>query len=417
MAKKSSSSDELNRAERIALALSSVNAHLNAGVKKSEWRSYVDKASNTVSPFKLRRPSGILALDIALGGGFPAGGICQIAGPDGVGKNALCHQTIAQLQRIYGEESTIAWACTEFALDKPFAQLFGVVVPMSDDEVELESMARKRDGRPLLTKDQLAEMQRSLGEFTIIETGTSAKRLEAVVELVKTNLYQLIVVDSVAALLTEARDEKQLDEEPQQSSEARLVTEFQKKLWGAYTPQNGVPNWTTLLIINQVRANRTQFGHAREWKVGGANALKHGKLGDVWLMKGEPITGKTDEEDEDGEEKKSKKRIGKKIRWEIAKGKAGFHEGPSGDVEYLYDSGFQMEKNAVDAAINCGVLRRRESKGGKSPVYDLVDSNGDVIESYVGKPAIFEAAYDDLWLKAVYDLVLRKEGVSCIYRL
>lgn len=412
--------EELSRADKVALAVDTINAHLNAGVKKSEWRRYIDVAANTVSPFKLRRPTGILSLDVALGGGFPAGGGCQIAGPDGVGKNALCHQTIAQVQRLYGKDSAIAWVCTEFPLDKPFAQLFGVVVPLSDDEIELENRARRKDGRGKLSKAQIADMQRELGTFMIIETGTSAKRLEAAVGLVETNLFQLIVVDSVAAILTEARDAKQLDEEPQQSSEARLVTEFQKKLWGAYTPVDGIPNWTTMLVINQVRANRTQFGHAREWKVGGANALKHGKLGDVWLLKGEPIMGSKaddgddDDDDDDGKKKGGKKRIGKQIRWEIAKGKAGFHEGPNGVVDYHFDSGFQVEKNAVDTAISSGVLRRRD---GKSPVYDFVDADGEVIESYTGKPALYEAAYDEVWLKAVYDLVLRKEGVSCIYKL
>lgn len=403
-----------SRADRIADTIALVNADLNAGVPKRERIDYVTTADSTVSPFMLRRRTGILGLDLATGGGFPAGGPSQVAAPDGVGKNALCWQTIAECQRIYGEESAIGWCCTELPPDKPFGQLFGAVVPMSDDEIALENLARKRDNRPKLTKKQIARMQRSMGTFHIIERGSSAKRLEAVAQLVASNLFQIIVVDSLAALLTEAREGKPLDEEPQQSSEARLVTEFQKKLWGAYTPDEEGPNWTTLIGINQVRANRNAQAFGRKWTVGGAYALRHGKLVDVWLTKGKPIKGKKKTEDDEEEGKAQK--LGRKVHWELAKGKAGCHDGPSGVVDYHYDSGWDLEKELVDTALRTGTVLKTGSRG-TTPVYSLIDEEGEIIEEFVGRPDLYRAAYDEVWYHAVYDLVLRKEGISCIYQL
>jgi recombination protein RecA len=402
------------QADPIEATIAFVNAKMNAGAPKKEWKSFVARASSTVSPFKMRRPTGILSLDIALAGGFPAGGITQIASPDGVGKNAMCHQTVGQCQQIYREESAIAWVCTEFALDKPFAHKFGVRVPMSEEEIELENAARARASSEPLSPEEVERLRAEMGTFLVVEQGTSAQRLETVVDLVKSNLFQIIVLDSIAALLTEQRDEKPLDQEPQQSSEARLVTEFQKKLWGAFSPNaDGVPNWTTLLVVNQVKANRNAVGaFKRAWTVGGAHALRHGKLGDIWLTRGESIIGSEDVVGDDDEGGKKRRKIGKEMKWEIAKGKAGFHDGPTGAVDYHYSTGFQTHVDLVDTALRSGVLRR----DGKTS-YVLIDEGGEVVESYVGKPALYEAARDRVWFDVVYDLTLKKEGVSCIYKL
>lgn len=418
MAKKKAEG-ELTQSERIDLLTSDVNAYLNAGRPKKEWQPFVARAEETWSPFKLRRPTGIVSLDLATGGGLPAGGTTQIAALDGVGKNALCHQIVAQCQRIYGEESAIAWVCTEFPLDKPFAHMFGVVVPMSDDDIAMENLARKRVELKPLTKSQVAKRQRSLGSFVVVEQGTTAQRLEAVVRLVKSNLFQIIVLDSIGAVLTETRDEKDVGEETQQMAEARLVTQFQQKLWGAYSPdRTGEPNWTTLLVINQARAKKTTSTFGRKWGIGGAHALRHGKLGDIVLIRGEYIEAKKAiSYDEDGTPLKKKMiRIGKEVKWEIAKGKAGFHDGPSGTIDYHYDSGFQVEKDLVDAAFLHGVIIK-SGKSKNSTKYALVDENGDVMEEYVGKASVYEQAYDELWFRTVYELVLRKEGVTCIYKL
>jgi RecA/RadA recombinase len=386
-----------------------VNAKLNAGVPKKEWKSFVARADDVWSPFILRRPTGIIGIDRYIGGGWPAGGISHIAAPEGVGKNALVLQTIAECQRRHGNKSRIAWATTEFPIDKLYAQSFGVVIPMSDMEIRLENKARGRDNRARLTKKQTARMKRSLGRFLILDTGSTAQRFEAVVDLVKSNLFQIIVVDSMGAILTEQREEKVLGEFAQQSSEAFLVTEFQKKLWGAFgDPSEDEVNWTSLMVINQIRGNRNAGTFGRKWTVGGAHALKHAKLVDLWMTRGEPIKGKVPK----GDDSEKTVKIGKKVKWEITKGKAGCHEGPTGIVDYYYKSGFQIEKDLVDNALDAGVVIRT----GKAQ-YALIDEDGTVVEEIYGKSNLYNTAYDEEWFRAVYDLILRKDGVSCIYTL
>jgi len=412
MAKKPDTSD------KVGALIYEINAELNKGVPKKEWVMYVGRADDTAAPFLLRRPTGIVGIDVRIGGGWPAGGVSQIAAPEGVGKNALVLQTLAETQRIYGDDARILWCCTEFPIDKPFAHMFGVIVPMSDAEIELENLARKRESSPLLTKKQIAKKQRSLGEFLVIDSGTTAKRFESVVHAVKSNLFQVVVIDSMGAILTEQRDEKELGEFAQQSSEAFLVTEFQKKLWGALgDPTHGDVNLTTILVINQVRANRNASMYGKKWQVGGAHALKHAKLIDLWLDRGEAIQGKRssgsdDAEEDDGGKKGKKVKIGKKVRWEIAKGKAGCHEGDKGIVEYHYDSGWQLEKDLVDTAIDIGVLLRIGNAK-----YALIDEDGEVVDEVTGKANLYERAYDETWFEVVRNLILKKEGVKCVYRL
>jgi hypothetical protein len=85
-------------------------------------------------------------------------------------------------------------------------------------------------------------------------------------------------------------------------------------------------NETTLIGIRQVRSNLNRHSmRQREYKVGGAWALKHGKLIDVQLRPGEFIR-----------DKKTGDKISKEIVWEITKGKAGTHEGKTGAYRYYY---------------------------------------------------------------------------------
>jgi len=408
--------DEMSRGERIEATIDRINAQLNAGRHKSEWRPFVRRADATLNPFRLRRPTGILSLDLAIAGGWPAGGISQIAGPESAGKNALANLTLAQCQKIHGEDSAIAWCCTEYDLDKLFAQMFGVIVPMSNGEIEIENEARKRSGEPRLTKDQVKQLQRSLGTFIVINTGSSAERLEAAQELVRSNDFQIVVIDSIAALLTDQVEETPLGQFAQQSSEATLVTNFQKKLWGAYgEPRHGDVNWTTILITNQVRDNRNAAAFGRKWTVGGARALKHGKLVDVWMYKGEPIDGKVAYQttDGDGEEvtKTREKRIGHWRKWEVAKGKAGCHDGVSGSVAYHYDTGFQIDDDLIATARDLGVIVRTGKK-----TYVLLDESNDVVDTITGKDALLERTHDELWSRTVYELALKRKGVTCIYK-
>lgn len=380
-----------------------LNRSLNVGTPKDMPKlDLIRRASDVTSPFKLRRPTGIVGLDLALRGGWPAGGLCQIAGPESVGKNALCWQTLAMLQKTYGEDTRIGWCWTEYPVDKGYGQQFGVIVPMSDEDIELENLARERDGRKPMDKRERKLAKQSLGEFVVVDRGSTEKRLQAVVEMVRSNLFQIIIVDSLGALLTEVQEDTDLDDEPQQSSEARLVTRFQNKLHGANSaPARGDVNWTTVIAINQVRANRSMAKFKKEWKVAGAHALRHGKLVDVWLTKAERIPAD-----------KKKPAEGRVVKWEIAKGKAGCHDGPLGSVEYYYDTGYGLADNLIATAKQLGMLTQH----GK--YWSLSDGNGEIIQDKLPgtKDLVRKAIVEPEWADALYHMVLKAEGVSCLFK-
>lgn len=383
--------------------IATLNQSLNAGAPRGAPKvDLIRRASDVTSPFKLRRPTGIVGLDLALNGGWPAGGLCQIAGPESAGKNALCWQTLAMLQKTYGKDTRIGWCWTEYPLDKGYGQQFGVVVPMSNEDIELENLARERDGRKPMDKKERQQAKQSLGEFVVVDRGSTEKRLQAVVEMVRSNLFQIIIVDSLGALLTEVQDDTDLEDEPQQSSEARLVTRFQNKLHGAFSsPARDDVNWTTVIAINQVRANRSMAKFKKEWKVAGAHALRHGKLVDVWLSKSSRIP-------------LDKKKVaeGRMVNWEIAKGKAGCHDGPLGSVEYYYDTGYGIADNLIATAKQLGLLVQQ----GK--YWTLADGNGEVVEDKLPKmeELLKKAIIEPDWADRLYELIINAEGISCLYK-
>jgi RecA/RadA recombinase len=405
-----------SKQEDLAVLMQHINTMLNAETPKSEWKKYLITADEVVSPFILRRRTGIIGLDLALGGGFPAGGAVQIAAEEGVGKNALCLQTIAECQRIYGDDAAIAWGCTELSFDKPFAHLMGVSVPMSDGEIALEEQARLEQGLPPMDALEIAERKRSVGSFVIVDYGSVEKRLDAIVELIRSNVFQIVVVDSMAAILTQQQDDTALDEYAQQSSEAMLLTRWQNKLTHAFGPDaEGNPNWTTLIKTNQVREKRNRKGpFDRAWRVGGARACKHANLGDIWLVRGEQLMATVGDDDVSlgVPLRKRKVVLGKRVKWEIHKGKAGFHEGPKGTVDYHFDEGFQIEKDLVDTALERGVIVRL-----KPSVYGVISPDGEVVEEVRGRQQLYLKAFDGEWFHRVYTFTLRKAGITCLYKL
>lgn len=310
----------------------------------------------------LRRPSGIASLDVACGGGLPAGGLSQIDGPDGVGKNLLLNYYFAQNQKIHKEDSNLGMACLEFNYDKRFGRACGVKVALSEYEIEAEGRRRHITGEPELTREEEDDLQKQVGKFHIFRGAAAEKILEGVSKCINLNSYQVIGIDSWDAMLTVADENKELEDNAKVADAANVQTRWMRKVFGALSPQKICPacysrplefkkygegnyayicpdcswkgkkpymweNETTIIGIRQVRSNIQRAGmHAREYKVGGAYALRHGKMIDIQLRKGETLLGK-------GREK-----VGKEIIWEITKGKAGTHEGLTGSYNYFFEN-------------------------------------------------------------------------------
>ena len=175
-------------------------------------------------------PSGSLSLDIALGGGIPKGRIIEVYGPESSGKTTLTLHAIAEVQRRGG---TAAFIDAEHALDPSYAKRIGVDV------------------------ENLLLSQPDNGE----------QALEIVETLVRSNAVDIIVVDSVAALVPRAEIEGDMGDS-HMGLQARLMSQALRKLTGVISRSK-----TTVIFINQIRMKiGVMFGNP-ETTTGG-NALK-----------------------------------------------------------------------------------------------------------------------------------------------
>lgn len=174
--------------------------------------------------------SGALSLDLALGGGYPKGRIVEIYGPESSGKTTLTLHAIAEIQKQGG---TAAFVDAEHALDPAYARRVGV------------------------DTDNLLVSQPDNGE----------QALEIVETLVRSNAVDLVVVDSVAALVPQAEIEGEMGDS-HMGLQARLMSQALRKLTGIINKSK-----TIVIFINQIRMKiGVMFGNP-ETTTGG-NALK-----------------------------------------------------------------------------------------------------------------------------------------------
>jgi len=174
--------------------------------------------------------SGSLSLDLALGGGYPKGRILEVYGPESSGKTTLALHAIAEVQRKGG---TAAFIDAEHALDPAYARKLGV------------------------DTDNLLVSQPDNGE----------QALEIAETLVRSNAVDIVVVDSVAALVPQAEIDGDMGDS-HMGLQARLMSQALRKLTGIISKSR-----TTVLFINQIRMKiGVMFGNP-ETTTGG-NALK-----------------------------------------------------------------------------------------------------------------------------------------------
>ena len=101
------------------------------------WKgiAQVRMAGSVSVPYHLRRPTGVMSLDLGLGGGWAAGGLSQVYGPGSAGKTHLTFRTAAEVQRNYGDDALIAIACSEIRVDKGFARRSRMCIAYSEEEI------------------------------------------------------------------------------------------------------------------------------------------------------------------------------------------------------------------------------------------------------------------------------------------
>ena len=175
-------------------------------------------------------PSGTLGLDIALGGGYPKGRIIEIYGPESSGKTTLTLHAIAEVQKKGG---TAAFIDAELALDPAYAKKLGV------------------------DTENLLVSQPDNGE----------QALEIAETLVRSNAVDLVVIDSVAALVPQAEIEGDMGDS-HMGLQARLMSQALRKLTGIINKSKA-----TVIFINQIRMKiGVMFGNPET--TAGGNALK-----------------------------------------------------------------------------------------------------------------------------------------------
>ncbi len=213
-----------NKAKALAAALSQIEKQFGKGSIMRLGESDVSKDIQVVS-------TGSLGLDLALGiGGLPRGRVCEIYGPESSGKTTLALSVIAQMQKLGG---TAAFIDAEHALDPQYAGKLGVDV------------------------EQLLISQPDNGE----------QALEIADMLVRSSSVDVVVIDSVAALVPKAEIEGEMGE-PQMGLQARLMSQALRKLTANIKRSN-----TLVIFINQIRMKiGIMFGNPET--TSGGNALK-----------------------------------------------------------------------------------------------------------------------------------------------
>jgi hypothetical protein len=185
-------------------------------------------------------------------------------------------------------------------------------------------------GWPEFTPEEVEDLRMQTGKFYLIRGGTGDEMLTSVLSFLENvgNECQLIILESLGALLTPDQDEKDVGDRVYGGS-AGIVTTFVAKLNPLLIMprSDGSQAETTLLAINQARANIDGGARGPKTKpASGAWAFKHAQLASIELRRGDTLWA-------DGNHTRQ---LGKEVRWSLTKGKAGCHDGLKGQYNYYH---------------------------------------------------------------------------------
>jgi recombination protein RecA len=281
-----------------------------AQIEKAYGREAIMKLGDRAAKIKIETiPTGVLSLDLALGvGGFPRGRIIEIYGPESSGKTTLALQVVAQAQRLGG---AAAYIDAEHAMEPTYVKQLGVDI------------------------DNLLIAQPDSGE----------EALEITEKLVRSSALDVVVVDSVAALVPKAEIEGEMGDS-HMGLQARLMSQALRKLTAAVAQSK-----TCLIFINQIRNKiGVMFGNP-ETTTGGL-ALKFYATLRLEIRRIENI-------------KEGDVVVGVRVRVKVVKNKVA----PPyriAEFEMIHGFGVSREGCLVDMGVEAGILE----KSGSFYLYD-----------------------------------------------
>lgn len=245
--------------------------------------------------------TGCLSLDVALGvGGVPRGRIVEIFGPEASGKTTLAQHIVAEIQKMGG---LAAFIDAEHALDPDYARKIGVKVD----------------------------------ELFISQPDTGEQALEIVETLVRSNAVDVIVVDSVAALVPKAEIEGEMGDS-HMGLQARLMSQALRKLTAAISKSR-----TVLIFINQTRQKIGVFFGNPETTTGGT-ALKFYSSIRIEVRRAAQI-------------KQGDKNIGNRVKVKVVKNKVA-PPFQTCEFDIMYNEGISIAGDILDLGAVRGVIKK-----------------------------------------------------------
>ena len=249
-------------------------------------------------------PTGALSLDLALGGrGVPRGRICELFGPESSGKTTLALHIVANAQKLGG---VAAFIDAEHGLDPTWARRLGV----------------------------------DLEQLLISQPDTGEQALEICELLVRSNAVDVIVIDSVAALIPKAEIEGEMGDS-HMGLQARLMSQAMRKLVGAISKSR-----TCVIFINQIRMKiGVMFGNPETTP--GGNALKFYSSVRIDIRRVSTI-------------KEGEVAVGNRVRARVVKNKVA-PPFKSAEFDIMFDHGISYFGDLLDLGVEQGVIEKQGS--------------------------------------------------------